>query len=58
MSPEQFKDLKEDLIVLDMGLAFALCHYGFPETRNAIKDLQRQMIEINRKFAELDPNKS
>lgn len=32
--------------VFDMGLGFALCHHGFAETRNAIKDLQKDFTEI------------
>lgn len=34
------------LTVFDMGLGFALCHHGFAETRNAIKDLQKDFTEI------------
>jgi hypothetical protein len=44
-------ELQALLTTFDMGLGFALCHRDFSDTRNAVKQLQRDFTEIRSALA-------
>lgn len=44
------RELLTDLQVLEMGTLFANCHMDFVDTRNAVKQLNKDVTDIIQKY--------